>query len=251
MRLLDLFCGAGGAATGYALSGFDVVGVDRSPQPNFPYEFIQANALDVLADANFISGFDAIHASPPCQAYSTQTRDKSKHERLIPEVRQALQATGKPYVIENVEGARSELIEPVRLCGSSFGLDLRRHRYFESNVPLVGIECNHAWQTGRFHPLGPQGRATGRRSSVVGVYGSHKYANERPVRQAAMRIGWMSDRELTESIPPLFTEFLGRQLFAHLHAIEGRPVPVPSEKFTASQPAHPCPAIFCTHMGIA
>lgn len=145
--LLDLFCGAGGAAEGYHRAGFDVVGIDINPQPRYPFRFIQGDALDVSL---WPVGVDVIHASPPCQALSTQTPDKSKHLNLIPATRDVLVGSGLPYVIENVEGARRSMVDPIRLCGSSFGLDVRRHRYFESNVDLQGVACDHGWQAPRF-----------------------------------------------------------------------------------------------------
>src|ERR1044072_817521 len=111
-RVLDLFCKAGGAAMGYARAGFEVVGVDIEPQPNYPFEFIQADALTFEIDA---LDWDLVHASPPCQGYSTQTADPSKHRRLIEPVRQRLVEANVRYVIENVEGARKHLIDPVRL----------------------------------------------------------------------------------------------------------------------------------------
>lgn len=134
-KLLDLFCGAGGAAMGYHRAGFEVVGVDIKPQPRYPFAFVQGDVLKPPVDT---SAFDVIHASPPCQGYSTQTADPSRHPRLIERVREMLVATGLQYVVENVEGARRAMRDPVRLCGSSFGLDLRRHRHFESNVVIEG-----------------------------------------------------------------------------------------------------------------
>lgn len=128
MRLLDLFCGAGGAAMGYYRAGFEVVGVDIKPQPNFPFEFHQANALDFPVD-----GFDIIHASPPCQAHTCLNVmwNAKKHADFVEPTREKLKASGLPYIIENVPGA--PLIDPIKLCGSMFGLgagpyDLRRHR---------------------------------------------------------------------------------------------------------------------------
>lgn len=218
MKILDLFCGAGGAAMGYHRAGFDVVGVDLHAQPNYPFEFWECGALEFLSATAIMDhyGFDAIHASPPCQGYSTQTADKSKHERMIDTVRQALIETGLPYVIENVEGARRDLIDPVRLCGSSFGLDLRRHRYFEANWDLVGKPCDHAWQTPRFRSLDMKMVRAGRLASVVGVHGHLNYAGERELRQRAMGIDWMTDHELAEAIPPAYTEWIGTQLLAHV-----------------------------------
>ena len=211
MKLLDLFCGAGGAAQGYADAGFEVVGVDRDSQPNYPFEFIRDDAIDWLRWRGDV-GFDAIHASPPCQAYSTQTADKSRHERLIEPIRDLLIVSGLPYVIENVEGAKKELIDPVRLCGSSFGLNVRRHRYFETNWPLEGKPCNHKWQTPRFRSLDNSMVKAGKLASVVGVHGHINYPGEFALRQKAMGIDWMTNDELVEAIPPAYTRFIGHQL---------------------------------------
>ena len=151
-RLLDLFCGAGGAAVGYYRAGWDVVGVDIAPQPNYPFRFVRADALDFLSDHG--REYSATHASPPCQRYSTMTADPSRHPDLIAPVRQLLIDTGGPWVIENVPQA--PLIDPVILCGSSFALGVRRHRAFESSVPISERPCRHADQ-----------------GTPVGVYGQH------------------------------------------------------------------------------
>lgn len=222
LRLLDLFCGAGGASEGYRRAGFEVAGIDIAEQPNYPFDFWQRNALDyldeLLSTGEPASYFDAIHASPPCQGYSTQTADRSRHERLIVPVRERLEATGLPYVIENVEGAARELRSPVRLCGSSFGMDIRRHRYFEANWPLVGPPCNHGWQLPRFRSLDISAHRSGRLASVIGVHGHINYSGEAELRRRAMGIDWMTDAELVESIPPTFTTWIGNQLAAHLRA---------------------------------
>ena len=154
-RLLDLFCGGGGAAVGYAAAGFDVVGVDIERMPAYPFEFHQADATAFLA--GHWREFDAIHASPPCQGYSTAvTQSDSKwvsysrgknEPRLIEPVRDALLALGKPYVIENVDGAKGHLRSPIVLCGSMFDAYPRRHRYFEASFPIPQPE--HARCTGR------------------------------------------------------------------------------------------------------
>ena len=137
-RLLDVYSCAGGASMGYHRAGFDVVGVDIDPQPNYPFEFIQGDALGILADLDFVKSFDAVHASPPCQAKSTVTpkHSRSSYAELIAPTRDLLIAAGLPYVIENVQGAVKDLRNPVRLCGSSFLLDVRRHRFFETNWNL-------------------------------------------------------------------------------------------------------------------
>jgi DNA (cytosine-5)-methyltransferase 1 len=141
MRLLDLFCGAGGAAMGYHRAGFDeIVGVDIEPQPRYPFAFFQGDALEYCAAHG--SEFDAIHASPPCQAYTRMARGLlesqgrgREYPDLIHATRSALHLAGVVSVIENVPGA--PLLGPVMLCGSSFGLLVQRHRLFESTVPML------------------------------------------------------------------------------------------------------------------
>jgi DNA (cytosine-5)-methyltransferase 1 len=208
-RLLDLFCGAGGAAVGYHWAGFDVVGVDNRPQPNYPFEFHQADAMTFPLD-----GFDAVHASPPCQAYSPGARMRTgttkDHPRLIEPVRDRLCASGAAYVIENVPEAPLE--QPVILCGSHFGLEVRRHRGFEANFPMLVPSCTHLFQ-----PV------------VVGVYGDHPEdsvirkghpairARSVEHAQAAMGIKWMTEwTELKEAIPPAYTEHIGYYLLAEV-----------------------------------
>jgi DNA (cytosine-5)-methyltransferase 1 len=208
-RLLDLFCGAGGAAFGYHQAGFEVVGVDINPQPRYPFEFHQADAMTFPLD-----GFDAIHASPPCQGYSTITPDKTRHPRLIGPIRERLQATGVPYVIENVEGARRYLRHPVKLCGSSFGLAVRRHRYFESNVPLMSIPCAH----GRVRPIGVYGDHPENDHDYRRPDGTRRGAKALTVDHAreVMGMPWATWPEIVEAIPPAFSSFIGEQLLEHL-----------------------------------
>jgi len=204
--LLDLFCGAGGAAMGYHRAGFVVTGVDIRPQPNYPFEFIQADAMDFM---DLLDGYDAIHASPPCQhwtAYRRRPNHIPEYPNLIGVVRDGIVASGLPYVIENIPGARSELRNPIQLCGSSFGLDVRRHRLFESNVAMLAPPCDHSWQTPRF----PQAtnRKNLRRTVEVGVY-----RIPLAVQQKAMEIDWMKLDELSEAIPPAYTEWIGAALW--------------------------------------
>lgn len=207
MRLLDLFCGAGGAAMGYARAGFEVVGVDIIPQPHYPFTFHQANALKYPFD-----GFDIIHASPPCQHYSDLAkRNGNAHEwpDLIPDVRARLLESGLPYIVENVEGA--PLVDPIVLCGTMFpGLRVLRHRLFESNIIL--IQPPHPR-----HPLvfthdkrKPHYGKLDQDSSFVQVTGGGNctIANAR----AAMGIDWMTKGEINEAIPPAYTRFIGMQL---------------------------------------
>lgn len=213
-RLLDLFCGAGGAARGYQRAGFHVTGVDIERQPNYAGdEFVHANALAYLAECGY--AFDAIHASPPCQAWTAYRRKGhgvgDGYLNLIPATRELLKLFARgPYVIENVESARAELRDPVRYCGSSFRLDVRRHRLFElSGFTVEPPPCDHGWQTPRFPPATNR---TNLRSTVeVGVY-----RIPLAVQRAAMGIDWMSLRELSEAIPPAYTEHVGRALFASL-----------------------------------
>ena len=210
MRLLDLFCGAGGAAVGYHRAGFEVVGVDVAFQKHYPFEFRQADALEYLAEHG--REFDVIHASPPCQAYSAGARMRKgvakDHPRLIEPCRASLVAIRATYVIENVPGA--PLLDPFRLCGSSFGLRVRRHRLFEASLRLIPPPCEHNG------------------SVVIGVYGDHP--ENAPIRKGhpamrardmmeareAMGIDWMPLwAEIKEAIPPAYTEWIGRQLLSH------------------------------------
>lgn len=222
-RLLDLFCGAGGAAVGYHRAGFDVVGVDIKPQPNYPFEFHQEDALEILADPGYWTEFDAIHASPPCQAFTDYKRAGNVKDspNLIPPTRELLEATGLPYVIENVARAKDELRDPLMLCGSQFDLDVQRHRLFETNWPLEPPmwPCRHKiWASDRY----PGGRSKERTGSSRGLVracvevGSWDIPLQ--VQQAAMGIDWMQLDELSEAIPPAYAEFVGHQLLAHLNA---------------------------------
>ena len=229
MRLLDLFCGAGGAAVGYHRAGFDeIVGVDINPQPRYPFTFVQADAMEVLA---YLPGLweregvsYAVHASPPCQRFSTMTKKwgrEGEHPDFIEPIQYALRCLSDegdvvPYVIENVPAA--PLDDPMTLCGSMFGLgsqgyQLRRHRIFESNVFMFPpAMCAH------------QGQA-------LGVYGSAGGSSKRdglkfPGTDAwreGMGIDWMTGRELAEAIPPAYTEYVGGQIMIALSDRAGDP----------------------------
>lgn len=209
-KLLDLFCGAGGASMGYYLAGFDVTGVDINPQPRYFFDFIQADALRFP-----LGGFDVVHASPPCK---THTRMKHLREAqnteptypdLIASTRDHLVSSGTIWVIENVPGA--PLKDPIVLCGSSFALRVRRHRLFESNVTIRGKKCRHSWQ----------GRP-------VGVWNWGKWGHEIPNggKSAAsledahdamgFPSGWMNRKEIAESIPLAYTEWIGKQILKKL-----------------------------------
>jgi DNA (cytosine-5)-methyltransferase 1 len=179
-------------------AGFDVVGVDISHQSHYPFEFRQGDAL--AAD---MSGFDFVWASPPCQAFTAYKRRRdhvAPRPNLIPAVRSMLEAA-PVWVIENVPGAPLE--SPVQLCGSSFGLDVRRHRIFECSFPMLAPPCSHGWQTPRFPPA--TNRVNLRRTVEVGVW---RIPLE--VQQRAMGIDWMTLEELSQAIPPAYSEFIGR-----------------------------------------
>lgn len=231
-KILDLFSCAGGAGVGYERAGFDVYAVDIAPQPNNPHPFHQADALETLTllAAGFalqfrrpgnqhgecltLADFAAIHASPPCQAYSTITPDQSKHPRLIEPVRELLKATGLPYVIENVQGARRELHHPVRVCGSGLGMRVRRHRYFESNVPLMGAPCAHGTQP---NPVGVYGDHPDS-AEFLRPDGTRRGAKARSLDEAreVMGMPWATWSECAEAIPPRFAEHIGAQLIDHI-----------------------------------
>lgn len=205
MRLLDLFCGAGGAAMGYHRAGFEIVGVDIAPQPHYPFVFVQADALE-FAEAHGHE-FDVIHASPPCQRYSVCTPKwaRKNHPDLIAAIRHVLQATGRPYVIENVAGARHLLRNPIMLCGTMFGLPLWRHRWFEiwPEMMILTPPCAHDCS-----PILVSG--TTRRKSR----GRIEYTIAE--KQAAMGISWMTTAELDKAIPPAYTEYIGGWLIRKL-----------------------------------
>lgn len=209
-ELLDLFGGSQGSGVGFARAGFRVTSIDRDPHPRHPEvaEVIQADALDVLMDEQFLSRFAVRYGGPPCQGYSSMTADHSKHPRLIGTVRDRFKAVGGPYVIENVVGARPHMLNPVRVCGQALGLGVRRHRLFESNAFLFGTPCRHsAVPIGVYgdHPdpvthIRPSGTSRGRRARTL------------PEAQEAMGIDWMDWDALTEAIPPAYTQYLGEQL---------------------------------------
>lgn len=199
MRILDLFCGSGGASAGMVRAGHEVVGVDIEPRPNYPFEFHQADALTFD-----LSGFDLIWASPPCQGFTAYKR-RPGHVRpqanLIPRVRKLLLANGAPYILENVEGAKAHLRNPVKLCGSMFGLDVRRHRLFETSFVVSQPKCDHSWQKPRFPS------ATNRKNLRCTVeVGAWRVPIA--IQCAAMDIDWMKCAELSQAIPPAYSEWL-------------------------------------------
>lgn len=191
--LLDLFCGAGGAAVGYFRAGFEVVGVDINPQPHYPFRYIQADVMTLDLDR---FDFDAVHASPPCQAYSrARVLHKNTHLDFLTPTRARLIETGKPWVIENVPGApmRADYV----LCGSMFGLPrLVRHRWFETSWGGFQLAqmCRHDFKR-------------------VKVFGHPNYRNGLKADwAAALGIDWMTGHEMAQAIPPAYTEYIGHEL---------------------------------------
>lgn len=234
--LVDFYCCEGGASEGYYRAGWRVAGVDKDDQPNYPHWFHKGDALDVmrrLIDGEAIDfhrgeeviwltreDIRAAAASPPCQAHSTITPDKSKHVDLIPPTRDLLHEWGIPFMMENVEGARRSMDHAVRICGSSFGLRVRRHRYFETNLDHVwSLPCRHAEQ-GR--PIGvygdhPQNDAEYRRPD-----GTRRGDKAKTVDEAreVMGMPWASWHGTTQAVPPPYTEFLGSQMLRELLMLE-------------------------------
>jgi DNA (cytosine-5)-methyltransferase 1 len=220
-RLLDLFCCAGGAGIGYSRAGFDVVGVDLKRQPNYPLPFIQADALSL--DPRFIAFFDAVHASPPCQSYSDlakRNRNADEWPRLIEPVREMLKRTGLPYVIENVDGA--PLINPVVLCGTMFqNLRVLRHRLFEANFMIMTPPHARHPKVHTFDRRKAHFGKTDEWKDFVQVTGGGNCTLA--AAREAMGIDWMNKGEINESIPPAYTEFIGRELLRHLSSGEQGP----------------------------
>lgn len=213
-RLLDLFCCAGGAGVGYRNAGFDVIGVDLSPQPNYPFEFIQADALKL--DPAFLKAFDAIHASPPCQSYSDLAKRNGNADewpRLVEPVREMLVASGRPYIIENVEGA--PLLNAVVLCGTMFPkLRVLRHRLFEANFPIVTPPHQKHPKVHTFDRRKSHFGKTNEWTDFVQVTGGGNCTLA--AAREAMGIGWMTKGEINEAIPPAYTELIGTQLLLHM-----------------------------------
>jgi DNA (cytosine-5)-methyltransferase 1 len=217
-RMLDLFCCAGGAGSGYHRAGFEVLGVDLNPQPHYPFEFLEADALEL--DSAFIATFDAIHASPPCQSYSDLAkRNRNAHEwpRLIDPVRKLLKNSGLPYIIENVEGA--PLINPVMLCGTMFpGLRVLRHRLFEANFVILTPPHQRHPKVHTFDKRKSHYGKTNEWRDFVQVTGGGNCTLG--AAKEAMGIHWMNKNELNEAIPPVYTELIGRQLLQQMSVAE-------------------------------
>jgi hypothetical protein len=199
MKLLDLFCGAGGASVGYDRAGFTVTGIDNTPHPDYPFEFVQADAMEVLTDTTYLRQFDVIHASPPCKAFTktgwaVKYGYNGNHADLLTPARQALQEWGGPWIIENVPGApmRADFM----LCGSQFALPLRRHRLFETEPQLFTLmpPCDHS------------------RPVLGSPHGHPHFAGEADLWAEAMDIDWMRADDLAQAIPPAYTEFIGSEI---------------------------------------
>ena len=218
-RLLDLYSCAGGAARGYADAGFEVVGIDINPQPNYPFEFHQGDALEMLADRDFLAGFDAIHASPPCQSESDLRHRWSdiEYPDLLTPTLDLLADVEIPWVVENVASTK-KLPGALVLCGTEFELKarcrdgktrwLKRHRRFGASFFMLGAGGCHC-----SHRL------------IGGVYGTsgggpmnRGYKFHAPEARTAMGIDWMTWKEMSQAIPPAYTQYIGEALMAHLTA---------------------------------
>ena len=222
LSALDLFCCAGGAGMGLHQAGFDVTGVDIVERPNYPFKFILGDALE--AD---LSGFDFVWASPPCQAHTTlKHRTGKEYECFITRTREKLKAWGGPYIIENVMG--SPLVNPIMLCGSSFGLGVRRHRLFESNIFLWGMECRHDLQHEPLDITGTGSRRKGERLDGKGG-NSRKPRNLQEARDA-MEMPWATRKEISQAIPPAFSRYLGEQVAKFCKANDQGRATQPEEK---------------------
>lgn len=218
LRALDLFCCAGGAGMGLHRAGFEVVGVDIRPQPRYPFEFHQADALTFPLD-----GFDFIWASPPCQGYSAMRHAPGAvgAPKLIAQVRDRM-PTHIPWVIENVEEARGAMMAPVLLCGSMFGLGAQgcrtqRHRLFESNFYIDAGSCEHDARP----VIGVYGGHARKRAATAGGRGTRDVwaGGHKAAASEALGIDWMTLSEMSEAIPPAYSEFIGKAAIAHINAM--------------------------------
>lgn len=218
---IDLFCGAGGASMGLHRAGFDVIGVDIKPQPRYPFEFVQG---DALAQTELIARADFVWASPPCQAHSAMKvmPDAKRHADLIPTTRRKLREANTLYAIENVVGAPLE--RPERLCGEIFGLKshgfhLRRHRLIETNFYFQVRTCVHRGEP----TVGVYGGHARCRSAKHGGRGTRDFIglDQKQIASEAMGIDWMTMAELSQAIPPAYSEFIGQAALRHMSARRG------------------------------
>ena len=220
MKLLDLFCCAGGASMGYHQAGFEVTGVDIKDQPSYPFKFIKGDVMEILKDKQFLGSFDVIHASPPCQGYSNATKPDSVYvhysqgkdtPKLIEPVRNALINTGKYYIIENVAGAKEHLIEPFKLTGYMFNMPIERTRYFECNFPVA--ELKNVTKRGYSKKYAEDNGIDYRDMSVTG---KSRRKGSIDVWRKVMDMPWAGRGwELTEAIPPAYTKYIGEQLLKY------------------------------------
>jgi DNA (cytosine-5)-methyltransferase 1 len=220
MKLLDLFCCAGGASMGYHRAGFEVTGVDIKDQPSYPFKFIKGDVIEILKDKDFLNSFDVIHASPPCQGYSKATKPDSIYvhysqgkdtPKLIEPVRNALINTGEYYIIENVAGAKEYLIEPFRLTGYMFNMPIERTRYFECNFPVA--ELKNITKRGYSKKYAEENGIDYRDMSVTG---KSRRKGSIDVWRKVMDMHWPKRGwELTEAIPPAYTKYIGEQLLKY------------------------------------
>jgi DNA (cytosine-5)-methyltransferase 1 len=220
MKLLDLFCCAGGASMGYYRAGFEVTGVDIKDQPSYPFKFIKGDVMEIIKDKDFLNSFDVIHASPPCQGYSNATKPDSVYvhysqgkdtPKLIEPVRNALINTGKYYIIENVAGAKEYLIEPFRLTGYMFNMPIERTRYFECNFPVA--ELKNITKRGYSKKYAEENGIDYRDMSVTG---KSRRKGSIDVWRKVMDMPWAGRGwELTEAIPPAYTKYIGEQILKY------------------------------------
>lgn len=241
-KLLDLFCGAGGASMGYHRAGFDVTGVDLEPHGDYPFPMLIADAMSVLSCPDILDAFDVIAGSPPCPRWSSATPEhrRGEHPDFLTPMREAV--GGRTYVIENVPGA--PLANPVRLCGSTFGLGVRRHRLFETNVPMLAPECRHDLQPRVWGVYGDHGDAKPVRRPN-GTSRGNKARNAAHAREV-MGIDWMSRwDDLADAIPPAYTELAGDSA-PRADGSEGRLMCDNPWRCTNNQP-HPGGGRGCVH----
>jgi DNA (cytosine-5)-methyltransferase 1 len=210
-RLLDLFCGAGGAGMGYHRAGFEVVGVDINPQPNYPFEFVRGDAMRSVMDLfRKVGRWDAIHASPPCQMYSSAMRHLAKPQPMLIDAVRDMLVDYPVWVIENVVGAPIpeqstwDGRHGIRLCGGDFGLRVARHRLFETSIPLMPTEHRHPAEV--MNPHNQRGRDR--------IYAEFGRQDPEAIWRKEMGVEWMGRYEAREAIPPAYTEHIGRQLLA-------------------------------------
>lgn len=215
--LLDLFCCEGGASAGYVRAGFDVLGIDITPQPRYPYRFLQADALGLLSwliDSHAIRQFAAIHASPPCQRYSTlKSMTTHQYADLLAPTRELLMTSGLPWILENV--ATAPMHQGIEICGTALGLNVRRHRRFDSSHLLYGPGmCRHNPDNVNVYGHGAWNYRP--RSDDPRIKHWTRKTQQCPLPVAAAKeafeASWMTQHGLAECIPPAYTEFLGRQL---------------------------------------